>query len=317
MYHIGIDLGGTNIAAGLTDENGKIICRHSVPTIRERENDEIVKDMIEICRTLCEKSGADKSKVKSVGIGCPGLPDRENGILLYSCNLNMENMPIAEVMNKELGIPIYIDNDANCAALGENICGATKNCRNSITITLGTGVGGGIILNNRIYSGSFNGGTELGHIVIAADGELCGCGRHGCWEAYASATALIRDARAIAAKYPSSEIYNAVSGNIKLIDAKTAFDAAEKNDEYAVELVNKYYEYVSIGLVNLINIFEPEIIALGGGISEQGDKLIEPVKKLVEENVYGGVLKTKIVKAMLGNDAGIIGAALLSEQGLK
>ncbi len=311
MYSIGVDLGGTNISAGLTDENGRILLKKSIPTKRERNYDEIIKDMAELCIHIAEEYGINIDDAESVGVGSPGMTDSENAVILYSNNLNFRNVDLRSEMRKYLSLPVFLDNDANCAAFGESICGATAGYKNSVTVTLGTGIGGGVIIDNRIYSGSFFGGGEIGHIVIKSGGEKCSCGRHGCWEAYASATALIRDARNAAEKNKDSMLFKAVGGNIELIDAKLPFDTAKNGDETAVFVIEQYIRYLAEGLTNIINIFQPDAVAVGGGICAQGDYLLTPLIKLIERDVYGGVLKTKIIKAMLGNDAGIVGAAML------
>lgn len=311
MYSIGVDLGGTNISAGLTDENGRILYKKSVPTKRERNHYEIIKDMAGLCVSLAEEYGINIDDVETVGIGSPGMTDSQNAVLLYSNNLNFRNVDLRNEMRKYLSLPVFLDNDANCAAFGESICGAAAGYKNSVTITLGTGIGGGIIINNKIYSGSFFGGGEIGHIVVKSGGEKCSCGRHGCWEAYASATALIRSSKIAAEKNKDSLLFKAVDGNLELIDAKLPFDMAKKGDETSKAVIEEYIAYLAEGLTNIINIFQPEVVAVGGGICAQGDYLLKPLIKLVERDVYGGVLKTKILRAALGNDAGIVGAAML------
>lgn len=313
MYYIGIDLGGTNISAGLVNEKGEILLRDSRLTLKERGYEAIVKDMASICADFIKKMNINVEDVHSIGIGSPGVPDTEAGILLYSNNLNFRNVPLRDELKKYFDLPVFIENDANCAAFGESISGAAADYTDSITVTLGTGIGSGIIINGSIFNGSFYGGGEVGHMVIKADGETCTCGRKGCWEAYASATALIRETRIAAAKYPNSEIFSLVNGDIKLIDAKVPFDAAEKGDEIAAEIINNYIRYLAVGITNLINIFQPHAIVIGGGVCAQGNKIIEPLTKYVKSRVYGGILKTKIVTAKLGNDAGIVGAAFLSK----
>lgn len=311
MYYLGIDVGGTNISAGLVDKNGKLIAKLTTPTMNGRDTEDILDDMASLCLKLCEEKKVDMEDIISIGIGLPGMMDKKKGILRYANNLNFKNVNVVKEIKNRTGLPVYIENDANCAALGENTCGAAKGDKNVVYITLGTGVGGGIILDGKLFDGAFGNGGEVGHMVIVAEGEECTCGRLGCWEAYASASALKREGRIAAAKYPNSEIYNLVDGNIKLIDAKTVFDAAEMKDEVALKIIDGYIKYVAIGLVNLINIFQPEKLVIGGGICAQGDNVVKPVKKILEERVYGGELKTEISVATLGNDAGIVGAAML------
>ncbi len=311
MYYLGVDIGGTNISAGIIDEDSRIVDKASTPTIQGRDYHDILGDSARLCLKLAEKNNISMKDIYSVGIGLPGLLDTKKGCFVYANNLSFNHINIIDEVKKYIDKPIFIENDANCAAIGEMMCGAAHGNKNVIYITLGTGVGAGIILNGKVFRGAFGGGGEAGHMVIMAQGEPCTCGRKGCWEAYASATALRREGRIAAAKYPSSEIYNLVDGNIKLIDAKTVFDAADLNDEIALEIVDLYSKYLAIGLVNLVNIFQPETIVIGGGICAQGDRVITPVTKILKEKVYGGELKTKLAIATLGNDAGIVGAALL------
>lgn len=313
MYSIGIDLGGTNICVGLVDEKGNILTKLTTPTINERSSDLIIGDMASMCNKIIEENGLLKKDVKCIGIGCPGLIDTKNGIVVYSCNLNFDNVRLSEEMEKLTGLPIFIENDANCAALGESLWGGAMGFFNSITITLGTGVGAGIVIDKKVYHGAFNGGTEIGHMVIKVDGEECGCGHKGCWEAYASASALIRDARITAAKYPHSKLFQLSNGDIRTIDAKMVFDAADEGDSHSEKLLENYYKYIAVGISNLINIFEPQIIIMGGGVCAQGERLINAVKANVKKLVYGGDLKTEIAAAKLGNAAGIVGAAMLCE----
>ncbi|MGN1317471.1 MAG: ROK family protein [Lachnospirales bacterium] len=313
MYYLGIDVGGTNISAGIVDEKGKLLAKVTTPTMNGRNSDDILDDMASLCFRLCQEQEIDMEDVNSIGIGLPGSMDKKKGILKYANNLNFINVNVIKEMKSRTGLPIFIENDANCAALGENTCGASKGQKDVIYVTLGTGVGAGIILGGKLFDGHFGNGGEAGHMVIVAEGEECSCGRKGCWEAYASASALRREGRIAAAKYPNCEIYNLVDGNIKLIDAKTVFDAAEKGDKIAEGILDMYVKYVAIGLVNLVNIFQPESIVIGGGICAQGDRVIKPVEKILNERVYGGELKTKLSVATLGNDAGIVGAAMLGK----
>ena len=234
MNYIGVDLGGTNISVGLVNEKGKVLERLCVPTLIERGNAAVIEDI----KSLCEKLiAASKDKIKSIGIGTPGLVNRTKGEVVLASNLKFENINIKEELGSFAGIDIYVENDANCAAFAEYIFGAAKGHKNSITITLGTGVGGGVIINGKIFTGSFFGGTEIGHMAIVVNGEECTCGRRGCWEAYASATALIRDTRGVAARYPNSAIFNKVGGDIKQIDAKLAFETADEGDEKMIEII--------------------------------------------------------------------------------
>lgn len=315
MYYIGVDLGGTNIAAGIVSEDGELLLKKSIPTLKEREYQDIMKDMANLCMSLINEFCISIEEVKSIGVGSPGMPDTINGILVYANNLKFTNTPIRTEIQKYIDLPVYLENDANCAALGECTSGAAKGTKNSVVITLGTGVGGGVIIDGRIYSGSFFGGGELGHHVIRVDGERCTCGRNGCWEAYASATALIRDTRVAVAKNPDSGINDIINGDIKLVTAKTPFDAAQKGDSVAKEVIDNYIRHVSEGIANIVNIFQPEAVVIGGGVCYQGDEILNPIKAHVNNMVFGGNLKTKLMIATLGNDAGIIGAAMLGKRG--
>ena len=220
-------------------------------------------------------------------------------------------MPLRAKIQGEINLPVYLENDANCAALGEHMVGAAKGSDSSITVTLGTGIGGGIILGGKIISGAYGDAGEIGHMVISPNGEPCTCGTHGCWEAYASATALIRQAKIASIYAPESQIVKEVDNDLRLITGKTVFDAADLGDETAKSVIQQYLFYVSIGLANLVNILQPETIAMGGGICAQGEKILRPIGEMTESMVFGRNLKTKLVTAALGNDAGIIGAAAL------
>jgi glucokinase len=313
MYNIGIDLGGTNIAAAIVDEKGQIIVKGSEPTKRERDYTEIVKDMALLALELINKQGLTNKDIHSVGIGSPGTPDTEKGLIVYANNLKFKNTPIREEFNKYFEIPVYIENDANAAAYGEFVAGVGNKYSDFVAVTLGTGVGSGVIVNNKIITGSYHGGAELGHMVIKMGGSTCSCGRKGCWEEYSSATALIREAKKEASVHPDSMLNKLVEGDLDKMNAKIPFDAAQAGDEVAIRLIDWYIEHLAVGLVNLINIFQPQAIALGGGVSAQRDNLIKPLKEKMIHEIYGGeeALNTELLVCELGNEAGIIGAAML------
>lgn len=314
MHYLGIDLGGTNIAAGVLDKDMKIIKKGNAPTGGDRHYSEIIRDMAMLALKLLDETGLTVKDIPYIGIGSPGISDREKGILLYSNNIKFSHVPMRQEMQKTIPLPVYIENDANCAALAEGLVGAARDVEDSITVTLGTGIGGGIILGNRIFTG-FNGmAGEIGHIVIGQGGEKCTCGRDGCWEAYASATALIRQTRCAALSDPSSAIHRLVQGNLDSINAKTAFDAMREGDPTGIKVVKQYIRYLAEGVANMINIFQPSKIVIGGGISKEGETLLRPLREAVHELSYfgaGDVPQTSIVCAETGNDAGIIGAAIL------
>lgn len=313
MYYIGIDLGGTNIAIGLVSEDGKIVIHKSIPTLSERGIDAICQDMIQLCKAIMKEKGLKKEDIHSIGVGTPGYIDSENGIIIYTNNIDIKNFEVGRIMKENLDIPVYVGNDADCAALGEVTSGVAKGCNNAIILTLGTGVGGGLIINRRIFNGSFPGGGELGHQVIIQGGRRCTCGRDGCLEAYASATGLIASAKEAALSNPSSMLNKLVDGHMSQMNAKIPFDAAQQGDAVAQKVIDEYIGYLATGITNLINVFKPEMVVLGGGIAKQEEKLIKPLVEAVKKEVYAGDLQTKIDVALLGNDAGIIGAAMLNK----
>lgn len=313
MYYIGIDLGGTNIAVGLVTEDGKIIESMSIPTKAERDYTEIVADMAEVSKKVVEKAGVAMDEVAAVGIGCPGSIDNDNGVCTYANNLKMENAEIAKEFRKHLDLRVNLENDANAAAYGEYEING-KGSKSFVFVTLGTGVGGGVVIDGKIYRG-FNGvGAELGHTVMVAGGEDCTCGRKGCWEAYASVTALIRQTKKAMEENSDTIMHEMVKEDGR-VSGKTAFVAAKKGDKVAQSVVNKYFEYVAEGLTNVLNTFQPEKIVIGGSISKEGDYLLEPVKEYTYKYDYNRYMpKAKIEIATLFGDAGIIGAALSAKK---
>ena len=316
MYRLGIDLGGTNIVAGVVDENYKIVAKASCKTNVPRPESDICDSMAEVAVKACEKAGITMDEVESIGIGVPGAVNPKTGVIEYSANLHFHNWEVSKMMNERLGKNVLIENDANAAALGEYLAGSAKGAKNAIAITLGTGVGGGIIINGKIYSGSNFAGAELGHMVIVKDGKQCGCGRKGCWEAYSSATGLINltKEKILSEKLDYSFMLNKIcGGDINKVNGKTAFDAMEAGDNDAKEVLDEYFGYLATGLVNIINIFQPDVLCIGGGISNQGENPLRPPRELSEEELYTkpNDKQTQLCVCTLGNDAGIIGAAFL------
>ncbi len=311
MHYIGIDLGGTNIVAGLVDENFKIIDKVSKPTLRERHPDEIVLDMINLAKEVMEKNNVTTDEVYSIGVGSPGACDSENAVIVYAGNIQFKNYDLRAMFKKHIDLPVFLGNDANVAALGEYMAGAGKQYKSSVMITLGTGVGGGYVENGEILTGANFKGAELGHISLAVGGEQCTCGRKGCWEAYSSATALIREINKAAKANPQSKLNDFYDGDENHTNAKMVFDAKDLGDKVAEEVIDNYYTYLAEGLVNIVAIFDPEVIILGGGVAAQGEKLITPVIEKMKKSLFGGEVTFDLVTASLGNDAGVIGAALL------
>ena len=314
MYRIGVDLGGTNIAVGLVDESMALVKKVSAPTGAERPAEEITADIAALCRRVCEEYGTTLAEVASVGVAAPGTVNRALGIVKYANNLPFSDFPLAELLKNDLEIEsVKVANDADAAAWGEAMAGAAKGTKTSVMVTLGTGVGGGIVINNQLFSGAFGGGAELGHIVIEVDGVPCSCGRRGCWEAYSSATALVRMTKEKIEECRGAGRPTAMSEATR-VSGRTACDAMRAGDAAAKEVYDKYIKYLASGLASMINIFQPEVISLGGGISGEGQSLIDALLPLVASQVYGGAtaLKTELRIAELGNDAGIIGGALLA-----
>ncbi len=313
MYKLGIDLGGTNIVAGVVDENYKIVATAKRKTNCPRPANEIVEDMAAVALEAIENTGLKISDIEAAGVGSPGSINPTDGIVVYSNNLGFFDLHLGELLKEKTGIDFYLDNDANAAAYGEYIAGAGKGSQNFVMITLGTGVGGGVIIDGKMLTGSNYAGAELGHTVIDINGQACNCGRQGCFETYASATALIRQTKQAMIKYPNSVMWELVKGDINAVNGITAFDAWRQGDEAGKDVVDKYIYYLSVGISNSINIFQPEILCIGGGISKEGDNIIVPLQKIVDGENYARLMPKKAVikAAELGNDAGIIGAAYL------
>ncbi len=313
MYYIGVDLGGTNIAVGIVNEEGKLLRKGSVPTEAKREADEIIKDMASLCQKLIDEEGITVSDIEYAGIATPGTANSETGVVVYANNLPFLNYPLADKLCEFLGVKkVLIENDANAAAKGEAACGAAKGYKNSVMITLGTGLGGGIIIDNKVYSGFNFAGAELGHIVIEVNGKPCSCGRKGCWEAYSSATGLINMTKDKLASVKDTVMHDLVAKEGK-VSGRTAFDAMRMGDKAAQEVVDEYIYDLAMGVTNIINIFQPEVLVIGGGICNEKNYLLDPLNAIVDHEQYSrnSDKKTILRIAELGNDAGIIGAAML------
>ena len=312
MY-IGIDLGGTNIAVGLVSENGKIIKKDSTPTRRERGYEEIVRDMVALAERVTIDSGHGMSEVKAIGVGSPGTVDNSRGMVVYANNLKMDHAPIAEELRKYIDLPVNLENDANAAAYGEYIATGGK-ASSFVFMTLGTGVGGGIIIDGKIYRGFNGAGAEIGHTTLVMGGKRCSCGKRGCLEMYASVTALKDMTEEARKKYPESLLNDWVRRRGH-VSGRTAFECAKEGDEAAKLVKEEYIHCVAEGVGNMINIFQPEMFVIGGGISREGDELLVPIRQFMEENDYNRHMpKTEIRIARLFNDAGIVGAALAAKE---
>ena len=310
MY-IGIDLGGTNIAAALVDNNGVIIKRAGIPTAVNNGAEAILEKLQSVCDFLVENDSAPLS----IGIGVPGAVDDATGEVIFTPNLPLSGVNIVSGLHKKYKCPVHIGNDANCAALGETVAGGAKGAQDVVLITLGTGIGGGIVLHGKLHTGTNGAAGELGHMVIIAGGRKCGCGRQGCWETYASASGLITTANEFMDTYTDSLLWRLCDGQAGKINGRKVFDAYRADDRAARLTVGRYIEHLAAGIVNIINILEPEMICLGGGISNAWESLAAPLQAAVDAEIFTRFSpqspQTRIVKAVLGNDAGIIGAALL------
>jgi glucokinase len=311
MYHIGVDIGGTNITAGAVKDN-TLLFKKSVKTGKERTYKEVSADIIKIINEVREEAGEGIcGDAVSVGLGCPGSCNIDTGIVEFSPNLNWHHVPLASDVKEAIGLPVFIENDASAAAYGEFMAGAAKGCNSAVIITLGTGVGAGIIIDGKVLRGENYGGGEIGHTVIVMDGRPCSCGRFGCFEAYSSATGLIKMTDEAMKKNPDS-VMHGITAEMGKISARTAFIAAKQGDRAGKEVVDFYIKALACGITNVINTFQPDCLCIGGGVCNEGDYLLTPLRELVAKDVFTKQSKknTEILICKLGNDAGIIGAAL-------
>ena len=312
MIRIGIDVGGTGLKAGAVNEKGLILSKVSCPTRAERPYQAVIQDMAGLARSAAVQAGCDWDKVASVGAGIPGVENAATGIVPFCTNLGWHQVPLRDTLSELLQKGVRVGNDATVAALAEHVAGAAAGTQSSVLVTLGTGVGGGVILDGRPFVGCHGVATEIGHLIVQMDGILCSCGNRGCWERYASATALIREGRELARKQPEGMIARQGEGDLEAITAKVVIDCAKAGDPGAVALFEQYAYWVAVGLANLINAYDPEVILLGGGVSAAGDFLLEAVRARLPELVFFKTMPyARVELARLGNDAGIIGAAML------
>lgn len=316
MKYVGVDIGGTNLKAGLVDENGVLLATQKMKVASIADDDGLAWTVASLVQELAHTVNLSVSDVASVGVGVPGTVEIRSGSINYTCNLPLRNVPLRKLFHRYLSIPLYIENDANCAALAEFLVGAGRDSKRFVTITLGTGVGAGIVHNGKIYHGANGMAGEVGHMVIQRGGLPCPCGRHGCWEQYASATALKRMTAAALAAHPHSILAQVVAENEGRVSGQSAFIAARRGDPVGQQVCDEYVDYLACGVVNVVNIFQPDTLAIGGGVSNEAEEqLLLPVQRRVarESIPCGRDRRTRIVKAELGNRAGIIGAALLGK----
>ncbi len=318
-YSIGIDLGGTNIVAGLVEETYHILLKKSCPTLAPRPAEDICRDIAVLCQDLLRDCRMTWADISYVGVGAPGILNSTDGVIEYASNLQFHRVPFAAILGELLDKQVLIENDANAAAYGEFLAGAGRGTHSLVAITLGTGIGGGIIIHDQVYSGHNHAGAEIGHIVIEAKGKPCSCGKLGCFEAYASATALIQQTKESMLQHQDSIMWELCGGDIRQVSGKTAFDGMRRQDGAAKQVVNNFLYYLSVGVANVITILQPEVLCIGGGLSKEGDYILIPLRKLVAQQTIDKEeqKRTKIVAANLGNDAGVIGAAMLYREKMR
>ena len=306
-YFAGLDLGGTFVKCGIVAEDGTIVVKDKIPTDCTSP-ETVARDVAKVIKDLSARAGVE---VAAAGIGSPGTIDSENGVVIFSGNLGWRHAPLGKAVEEATGLKTFVTNDANAAALGESFCGAGKTHVNSVLVTLGTGVGGGIVSERRLFEGGYSAGVEIGHTVIKVGGEKCTCGRRGCFETYCSATALIRETKRAMLKDKNSKMWELCGGDLEKVDGKTAFDGKRAGDKTATRVVKKYTEYLAEGIANLANVFRPEAVLIGGGISAEGEYLLKPLRKVLDKKIFGGndYAHVDVKIASLKNDAGICGAA--------
>ena len=317
MNYIGIDIGGTNLKAGLVNDEGSILAMEKRKIAEVSDQKALVEALVALTQSLTEKGGLTPEQIRSVGVGVPGAVEIHSGAVLYTCNLPLRNVPLRKLFHRYLPYPLYVENDANCAALAEYYAGAGKGSKRFVTITLGTGIGAGIIHNGKIFHGGNGMAGEVGHTCIDYQGLPCPCGRRGCWEQYASASALKRFTAQAQLGNPDSILARVIREHDGHVSGQSAFMAARLGDPVGQQVCDMYVGYLAAGIANVVNIFQPDTLAIGGGVSNESDEqLLHPLQQLVERETIpcSAGKKTLIVKAQLGNQAGIIGAALLGKK---
>lgn len=311
-YYIGIDLGGTNIMTGIVDDQSKLLIKAGLPTPEKASGETIAAVMRQAADMALAEANLTLDDIDSIGVGSPGIVDTQTDSIVFASNLNFKQEPLgAKISQAFEGKPVRLVNDANAAAYGEYIAGSGKDAQSLVMITLGTGIGGGIIIDGHIVTGFAYGGAELGHQVIDMEGRACACGRRGCFENYGSAQGLILTTQAYMRNHPETVMWELCNQSLYNVTGRTAFDAKRAGDAGGEAVVNTYIQHLAVGLGNIINSVEPEILCIGGGVSNQGEYLLSPLREAVYKQLFPFVeTKPTILTAQLGNDAGIIGAAL-------
>ncbi len=314
MYRIGVDLGGMTIKAGIVTNDGEILNSKSVPTASEKGSESVLNAISNLCFDLVKEQNISIEDIESIGVGTPGTVDAENGIVIVNYNLGFKNVELTKKISEQTGRPCFVENDANCAGIAEYHVGNGKGYKNLMAITIGTGIGGAYVVDGKCLSGSFFGGGELGHMVVAVNGRPCTCGRKGCFEAYSSARELTNEMIRVAKENMDSILVSLVDGNVENLTPKELFLALDKACPVARKIFDEYLLYFAEALGNYITIFEPEIILIGGGLSKQGEKLLGELRPLVYERCFGKKSVVKIETTKFFNDAGIIGAAFIGKK---
>lgn len=311
MY-IGIDLGGTNVGIGIVDNENKLIYKDSIPTKRENGFNDIIEDIIALISKTINVNNIPKSHIQGIGIGIPGIVDPKSQIIIDCVNLRWNNVDIKSAIEEKLSIPVFVGNDATVAGVAELVVGAMKGYHTGVLLTLGTGIGGGIIINGHVYDGFHGIGSEIGHMIVGENYYNCNCGRNGCLETFSSSTAIIKHARKLIEEGNDSAIITEVKGNLNSIDGKVIFDQAKAGDKVACKVIGRMTNYLAIGIMNIISIIDPEVFVIGGGLSAAGEYLISMLReKVSQKTYYKGMDVGKILLSGIGNDGGIIGAASL------
>lgn len=314
MYYIGVDVGGTNLVAGLMNEDCEILDKASHLVDHSQTPEQLCGEIVRLAKQVCQSGGVTKKEVKAVGIGLPGQVNNKTGVVVRTPNMPFQNTPVRQLFQQQWDMPVFLGNDADCAAIGEYRSGAAKGCSPAVTVTLGTGIGAGMVVDGKLFTGIGGSGMEVGHMIIHPNGHLCGCGSRGCWEQYGSATALIRMTRQAMEQDRHSVLWELCGGDLSKVQGRTAFQGARQGDGAALRVLENYRQGLSIGLIDLVNILQPQIICLGGGISNADDDLLlTPLRELVKKGSYDKSMPTRLERAALGNDAGVVGAALLCD----
>lgn len=308
---LGIDLGGSKILSAVVNEGGRMLSRDHSLTPAARGPEAVIRALLASARTALNQAGISVAELAGIGIGAPGLSNPETGVVFTSPNLpGWKDVPLKDIVEEEMGVKTYLINDANAAALGEMWFGAARGARNFIYITLSTGIGGGIVIDGQVYSGALGTAGEIGHMTIEADGPRCNCGNTGCWEMLASGTALAREVKKRLKEGAKTTILDYADGSLDKVTAEVVHCAAEQGDALARELIARTSYYVGVGLANLINIFNPELIIIGGGLSNMGAMLLEPAYKVAGERAYQvAFASVRFARAELGRNSGAIGVA--------